>query len=120
MQHCIVKAVRTDVSCPQPLPGVWHHRFAQVKGELKATNSTAGVDSSVRHYARAEMVKLALLYSVVSPFTSLAMEGASVTSSSTDQSSASWAVSSAPSGAPVNVAYRYSIATGGVAIRDEH
>ncbi|ELR17090.1 Ubox domain containing protein [Acanthamoeba castellanii str. Neff] len=56
-------AVRALIKDYQQDNSVWHYRFARVKDELKRP----GAAMSVQHYARAEMTKLALLYSVVSP-----------------------------------------------------
>lgn len=68
-------AVRALIKDYQQDNSVWHYRFARVKDELKRP----GAAMSVQHYARAEMTKLALLYSVVSPFTCLSAGGISTT-----------------------------------------
>ncbi len=98
-------------SRPSIYVGVWHYRFARVKDELKRP----GVAMSVQHYARAEMTKLALLYSVVSPFTCLSVGGISTTTVQPATNTAiapSSGPSYSPTGAlaaasPAQVAYRY-------------
>jgi hypothetical protein len=105
--------VRACVRCSRPSihVGVWHYRFARVKDELKRP----GAAMSVQHYARAEMTKLALLYSVVSPFTCLSAGGISPTTiqSATNNviapsSGPTYSPTGAPAAAaPAQVAYRY-------------
>jgi hypothetical protein len=73
----------------------------------------SGAGGSVQQYARPEVVKLALIYSVVSPFTCITTDGcASVTTAAAAAAAApdgSAPAYSATAPAGVDMAYRYPV-----------